>query len=239
MVVKPALEVFVVDDERPAIQRLERLIGEREDAVVCGHATDPGQVVERCRELSPDVVLLDVEMPGIDGVSLAGRLHELSQPPAIIFVTAFEHYAVDAFDLAAVDYLVKPVRGERLARALDRARNRPSGGPPGLQSRLGDRVLSIPLSDIRALVAEDKYTVVHFSEGSALVEESLVSLERRFGHHFLRVHRKALVARRFVRGLYRDTDGCDRVEVEGTDYHPPVSRRNLAPLRRQMAKGQQ
>lgn len=231
LVVTRALEVLLVDDELPAIRRLERLINDQPDAVVCGQATDPAQVARMCRELSPDVVLLDVEMPGLDGVGLARGLRELSPAPAIIFVTAFEQYAVDAFDVAAVDYLVKPVRPERLVKALSRARNRPRNRPATLQSRLGDRLLTIPVSDIRALIAEDKYTVVHYSGTTALVEDSLVSLEQRFPEVFFRVHRKALVSKRYLRGLHRDAEGQERVELDGMDACPPVSRRNLAQVR--------
>lgn len=231
-----ALEVFIVDDELPAVRRLERLIEDQPEAITCGHTTDPEMVLGMCRDLVPDVVLLDVEMPGLDGVVLARRLREFSPPPSIIFVTAFEQYAVDAFDVAAVDYLVKPVRPERLAKALDRARKRPRSRPASLQSRLGDRLLTIPISEIRALIAEDKYTLVHHSGGSALVEDSLVSLEQRFPGIFLRVHRKALVSRRYLRGLHRDADGQERVELDGMAECPPVSRRNLAQVRQQLRR---
>lgn len=230
--------ILIVDDEQPAIRRLARLIEQGHQAEVCGETADATRVMNQCRELMPDVVLLDVEMPGLDGVGLARQLRNLSPAPAIIFVTAFEQYAVEAFDLAAVDYLVKPVRPDRLAKALARARNRPTGRAPSLKTRLGDRVLSIPVSEIRALVAEDKYTVVHFDRGEALVEESLVALEQRFPHHFLRVHRKALVARRYLCGLYRDEEGQERVEVDGADCCPPVSRRNLS-LVRQLLEGRE
>lgn len=225
------LRVLIVDDERPAADRLERLIDGLDDAEVCGKVLGAEQVIERCREFAPDVVLLDVEMPGIDGIEVARQLRRLQTPPAVVFVTAFEQYAVDAFELAAVDYLVKPVRAERLARALKRARSRPIPSGAKVRSRLGDRVLSIPVADIRALVAEDKYTVVHFEDGEALVDDSLVTLEQRFGAHFIRIHRKALVARRYLRGLYRDEQGQERVELVGSDCCPPVSRRNLALVR--------
>jgi two-component system response regulator AlgR len=231
-----ASRVLIVDDEAPAIDRLERLIGEQDGAEVCGALSRADRVVERCRELAPDVVLLDVEMPGLDGLEVARELRRLQPAPAVIFVTAFEQYAVEAFDLAAVDYLVKPVRGDRLGRALDRARTRPLQPGATLRSRLGERVLSIPVADIRALVAEDKYTVVHFDAGEALVEDSLVSLEQRFGPQFIRIHRKALVARRFLRGLFRDEQGQERVELAGSACCPPVSRRNL-PVVRQVLDG--
>jgi two-component system response regulator AlgR len=225
------LRALIVDDEKPAADRLARLLAEQAGVEVCGLVLQADQVIERCRDLQADLVFLDVEMPGLDGVEVAQRLRRLQSPPAVVFVTAYEQYAVDAFELAAVDYLVKPVRAERLARALERVRNRPIDPGATLRTRLGDRVLSIPVADIRALVAEDKYTVVHFDEGEALVDDSLVSLEQRFARQFLRIHRKALVARRYLRGLYRDEEGQERVELAGSDCHPPVSRRNLAQVR--------
>ncbi|MFW5927391.1 MAG: LytR/AlgR family response regulator transcription factor, partial [Wenzhouxiangella sp.] len=156
------LRVYVIDDERPAIQRLERLVAARGDATVCGSETDPERALAQCRDLAPDVVLADIEMPGIDGVTLAASLKRLPLPPAIVFVTAFERYAVDAFELAATDYLVKPVRPERLGRALERARVHPRQDKPRLRSRVGERIISVPVDEVRALVAEDKYTTVHY-----------------------------------------------------------------------------
>lgn len=232
------MRALVVDDERPAADRLLRLIDDQPSVESCGVVMQADEVLDRCRELMPDVVLLDVEMPGMDGVEVARRLRALVPPPAVIFVTAFEQYAVEAFELAAVDYLVKPVRADRLARALERARNRPIDPGATLRTRLGDRVLSIPVVDIRALVAEDKYTVVHFDKGEALIDDSLVSLEQRFERQFIRIHRKALVARRYLRGLFRDEQGQERVELAGSDCHPPISRRNLA-LVRQVLDGRE
>ena len=225
------MRALIVDDERPAADRLSRLLEQLPAVQICGIVTQAEQVEERCSELLPDVVLLDVEMPGLDGVELARRLRKLESAPALIFVTAFEQYAVDAFELAAVDYLVKPVRTDRLARALERARNRPIDPEATLRTRLGDRIFSIPVVDVRALIAEDKYTVVHFGTGEALVDDSLVTLEQRFSQQFIRIHRKALVARRYLRGLFRDEQGQERVELEGSDCRPPVSRRNLALVR--------
>lgn len=232
------MRALIVDDERPAADRLARLLEQQPAVQSCGIVDQAEQVEARCRELVPDVVFLDVEMPGLDGVAIARRLRKLESAPAVIFVTAFEHYAVDAFELAAVDYLVKPVRPERLSRALERARNRPIDPGATLRTRLGDRVLSIPVVDVRALVAEDKYTVVHFDKGEALIDDSLVTLEQRFNQQFIRIHRKALIARRYLRGLFRDEQGQERVELDGSDCRPPVSRRNLA-LVRQVLDGRQ
>jgi two-component system, LytTR family, response regulator AlgR len=227
-----ALRVFLVDDEKPAIRRLERLLEGLEQCEVAGWTTQPSRVVDECRRLKPDVVLLDVEMPGTNGVSVARALARLDRPPSIIFVTAYEQYAVDAFDLAAVDYLVKPVRGQRLAQALGRVVASGKSAPPALVARLGDRVMSIPIRDVRVLLAEDKYTSVHYLDGVALVDDSLVSLEQRYPGRFLRVHRNALIAKNFLRAMMRDSQGNDRVEIDGTDCRPEVSRRNLPAVRK-------
>ncbi|TVS13770.1 MAG: DNA-binding response regulator [Wenzhouxiangella sp.] len=229
------MRVLVVDDEAPAVRRLQRLLQDHPLAEFAGSASHAGEALEACLSLHPDVVLLDVEMPGMDGVSAARRMLRLDQPPQIVFVTAFEQYAVDAFDLHALDYLVKPVRAERLDKALRRAaatRQRGRGRRITLSARLGERLLAIPLDEVRVLLAEDKYTCVHYVGGEALIEDSLMSLEERFGEHFVRVHRAALVSRQHLRALVRDPDGHERVEVEGCRVRPEVSRRNLATIRR-------
>lgn len=228
------LRVLVVDDEAPAARRLERLLSTRPDAVCVGAVQTGEQALDACRRLCPDVVLMDVQMPGIDGVETARRVQTLPRPPAVIFVTAFEGYAVNAFDLQALDYLVKPVRAERLARALERAAaNRPRAikAPATLSARLGERLLAIPVDDVRLLQAEDKYTCVHYLNGEALIDDSLLSLEERFGDRFVRVHRSALVARRHLRSLFRDEHGHDRVEIDDCGIQPEVSRRNLTAVR--------
>lgn len=230
-----SLRVLVVDDEAPAVRRLQRLLKEHPLAEYAGSASHAAEALAACRSQHPDVVLLDVEMPGMDGVSAARRMLRLEQPPQVIFVTAFEQYAVDAFDLHALDYLVKPVRAERLDKALRRAAEARTGGPGrrvSLSARLGERLLAIPLDEVRVLLAEDKYTCVHYLGGEALIEDSLMSLEARFPEHFVRVHRAALVSREHLRALQRDADGHERVEIEGCEVRPEVSRRNLATVRR-------
>ncbi|MFU8831666.1 MAG: LytR/AlgR family response regulator transcription factor [Wenzhouxiangella sp.] len=233
---KPALRIYLVDDEAPAVQRLERLLTEIGGCEVIGTTTRPEAAEADCARLLPHLVLLDVEMPGMDGVALGRKLAGLAKPPALVFVTAYEGYAVDAFDLAAVDYLVKPVRRQRLEQALARVR---AAAPrverePALTARLGERVLAIPIHTIRVLLADDKYTSVHYIGGVALVDDSLVSLEERYPDRFLRVHRNALVARRHLRALARDSGGRDHVEVDGVDCRPEVSRRNLPAVRREL-----
>ncbi len=230
----PGLNLYAVDDEGPALARLQRLIEGLDDCRLLGSSTEPGRALSDCRRLKPDVVLLDVEMPGTDGVAVARQLAALEPAPAIIFVTAFERYAVDAFELAAVDYLVKPLRTERLARALARVRHAGGArlaGEAVFTARLGDRILSIPVDRARLLVAEDKYTTLHYAGGQALIDESLVSIEERLPGQFLRIHRNALVARPHLRALFRDADGHERVDVDDVDCQPEVSRRNLAAVR--------
>jgi len=239
LVVSSRLRVLLVDDEAPARDRLARLLAECDGAELVGQAEDGKDLAELCSTRAPDLVLLDVEMPGADGLELAGVLKTLPRSPEVVFVTAFENYAVDAFDLRAADYLVKPVRQERLAAALDRVRDRigRSADDAVLVARLGERVTRISLGEIRVLSAEDKYVSVHYLGGIALVEDSLVQLEARYGDRFLRVHRNALVARRHLRSLFRDAEGAERVEVDGVDCCPEVSRRNLPEVRRTL-KGQ-
>ncbi|AKS42298.1 LytR/AlgR family response regulator transcription factor [Wenzhouxiangella marina] len=230
-----SLRVLVVDDEAPARERLLRLIEGIDGVEVAGSASRPNEVLPACRQASPDVVLLDVEMPGGNGVDVARQLSTLDPEPAVIFVTAFERYAVEAFDVEAIDYLVKPVRASRLEAAFARVRERLDRNPaqvPALLARLGERVTRIPLDEVRALIAEDKYVCVHHTGGKALVEESLVQLEQRFPERFLRVHRNALVDRNRLRALFRNPAGADCVEIEGIDVQPEVSRRNLPAVRR-------
>ncbi len=232
------LDVLIVDDEPPACRRLERLLSELDGVERVRSAGSGDQAQAVCREQVPDVVLLDVEMPGPDGLEVAEALAGLDQPPGIIFVTAFENYAVDAFRVRALDYLVKPVRAGRLAEALERARaDGPAAPepPPRLLARVGDRTVVIPLADIRLLQAEDKYTTVHYPGGTALLDDSLVSLEQNHPELLYRVHRNALVSANHVQELFRDGNGRYCVRIADCPVTPEVSRRNLARLRKLLA----
>lgn len=239
LVVSSCLRVLLVDDEAPARDRLARLLEQCENVELIGQCEDGEGLLDLVSSQQLDLVLLDVEMPGADGLDLARQIRSLRNPPEIVFVTAFEGYAVDAFSVRAADYLVKPVRRERLEAALEgvRSRNRRPMAEPMLVARLGDRVTRIPLGEIRALIAEDKYVSVHSIGGIALVEDSLIQLESRFDGQFLRIHRNALVARQHLRALFRDPRGSERVEIDDVDVRPEVSRRNLAEVRR-VLKGQ-
>ena len=229
------LKLLIVDDEMPARSRLRRMLGEQAGCEVVGEAGSGLEARGRIRKLTPDVLLLDISMPGLDGLQLAAELQELERPPAVIFCTAYEQHALEAFDHAAVDYLVKPVSPERLGQALDRARRYlgMDSAEAFLASTLGGATELIDLNDVTCLVAEDKYTTAFLAtkKKNMMINHSLTELEKAHPDRFLRVHRNALVARDRVRGLERG-DGGMHVIVEGCELRPVVSRRQLSTVRR-------
>lgn len=228
--------ILIVDDEPHARSRLRELLAD-EAVAIAGEADNGTAAIEACGVHDIDIVLLDIRMPGIDGLETAQRLNALPRPPAVIFLTAYDDKAIEAFDTGAVDYLLKPVRAERLHRALERVRQRFSGlartepQPPRrhFMVRRGADVRRIPVDDVRCLRAEDKYVVVLTAGGTHLIEESLAAIEREFGERFLRIHRNCLVAPEHMRALERDGAGNERLWVDGLDQPLYVSRRN-APL---------
>jgi two-component system response regulator AlgR len=244
------LRVLVVDDEPPARDRLRRLLAEVPGVAVVGEAGHGLEALELCGRLDPDVVLLDVRMPGMDGIEAARHLAALEDPPAVVFTTAYEEHAVEAFEAQAVGYLLKPVRQEKLARALRHAA-RVAGtqlarvaelASPGrrrehLCARLGDQLRLIPLDDVYYFMAGQKYVTVRHRGGSDLIEESLRSLAGEFAPEFVRVHRNALVALRWVGAVERDAEGHYHVRLRECDETLPVSRRHAAATLRQIRSG--
>lgn len=231
------LKLVLVDDEPLARARLKRMLAECDDIELCGEAGEGGQALEVIRESRPDAVLLDVEMPGKDGVSAAAAINELDHPPAVIFITAYENYALDAFGVRALDYLVKPVRASRLNEALARVRDvRPASGRRALSARVGERLRRIPLDTVRILRATDKYTQVTDTDGVHLIDDSLVALETEFPDRFVRVHRATLVSREHITGLFRDDNGAERLQIADCQLTPKISRRNLAQVRKWITK---
>lgn len=220
------IRVLIVDDEPPAIERLSALVGAFPDCRVVGCESRAQRVLERCRRLKPDVLLLDVEMPGMNGLEIASGLRGLDPSPAVIFITAHDQYAVDAFDLEALDYVVKPVREARLRQALDKiAAGRPTT-QARVSARIGERLVRIGLDEIRAFTAEDKCTLVHALNVQAVMDDPLKSLEAAFGDRFVRIHRNALASRYHLKSLFTDRSDVARVQIEGIDLEPEVSRRN-------------
>jgi two-component system response regulator AlgR len=246
------MKILVVDDEFPARQRLMRLLSEISgDYELAGEATDGIEAVAMCRSKPVDVVLLDVQMPGMSGLDAAREMARLDPPPAVILVTAYEEYALAAFEHKVEDYLVKPVRRERLQAALERARitTRPQrtalasledthpGRRQSLSAHYRGGLQTVPIEDIVYLQAEHKYVTVRHIHGELLVDESLKSLEDEFPDLFLRIHRNALVARSRLCGLEKSSDGGTEVRLRDCPERLPVSRRHLADIRRWLRAG--
>jgi two-component system response regulator AlgR len=239
------MKVLIVDDEPLARERLDALARECAGVSVIGEAGDGLAAVEAVERLQPDVVLLDIRMPLMDGLETARHLAEFEHPPAVIFCTAYDEHALAAFDAGAVDYLVKPVRLERLRGALERARRfgveqvQKVASAAGalhqrghLCARVRGNLVLVAVADIHYLLAEDKYVVVHHAKGEVLIEEALKSLEDEFGDRFVRIHRNCLVARDRLTGLTRTPDGTIYAQLEGSTATLEVSRRNLPALRK-------
>lgn len=222
------LRLALVDDEAPARARLRDLLQDIADAmpteIVCA-AANGVEALEMLADRAVDVVLTDIHMPRMNGLQLALHLARLSPPPAVIFVTAFDQYAVQAFELSATDYLLKPVRAERLLEALRRCHpgRQPDarqlqalapGGRDHLRCTERGRVLLIPLDEVLYLKAELKYVTVRTRDGEHVLEESLTQLEQEFGPRFVRVHRNCLVALAAVRGYERERGEAGEADSE-------------------------
>lgn len=225
-----ALRVLLVDDEPLARLRLRQLLGDC-GACVAGECASAESALAWLATNEADAVLVDIGMPGTDGLAFSRHMATLPRPPSVIFVTAHDQHAVEAFELGAVDYLLKPVRRERLVRALERvpARPQPSGGAFRVRGR--NRLLLVPYDAARLLRASEKYVELHAVTGMYLLDEPLVVLEARLGPLALRIHRNCLVMRQALRGLLRPGNNTDEgwlVQLEGLDEPLPVSRRQLA-----------
>lgn len=244
------LSVLVVDDEPPARDRLERLIGDLPGWKVVGLCGNGMEALESVTRLHPAVVLLDIRMPGMDGIEAARHLAALEAPPAVVFTTAYDEYALDAFDSQAVGYLLKPVRRERLASALQHAARLSAGQLAELTAndskptprrhvavRVRDELKLIPMKHILYFRADQKYVTVRHVHGEDLIDESLKLLAEELSPHFVRVHRSFLVAVAHVDALKRDGDGKHFVRLRDTEDLVPVSRRQVGELKRALKTG--
>ena len=241
------MKILVVDDEAPARARLCRMVDGLEGHEVVAEAADGAEAVRAAAEVQPELVLLDVRMPGMDGLEAARHLAGSDPPPAVIFVTAYGDHALEAFETNAVDYLLKPVRAERLAEAVARTRRTTraqlaevgdDGGPRAqICARLGGEMELVPIGDVVYFQAEHKYVTVRHLHGEVLIEESLKALESEFGERFLRIHRNALVAEAWVGGLRRNALGRQSVWFKDIDDTLEVSRRHLPAVRKRLRSG--
>ncbi|HYB51288.1 MAG TPA: LytTR family DNA-binding domain-containing protein [Burkholderiaceae bacterium] len=236
------LKVLVVDDEPPARARLAQVLADcaRQIALTQVGEADGGiAALEAVARLQPDVVLLDIAMPDMSGIEVARHLAQSQTPPAIIFVTAFDEHALKAFEVQAIDYLLKPVRADRLLAALQRARRilpheerfdalARSLGATRSQLSVSERgrLVLVPVDDIVYLRAELKYVTIRTLAREYLTEESLTALENEFGERFVRIHRNCLVARRFIAGFQRVKARSD-AEGESPEGHWEILLRDL------------
>jgi len=240
-----SLRTLIVDDEALARSRLRTLLGDcgAPAALVSGEAADGAEALARLRAEPFDLVLLDIHMPGVDGVELARTLRAGAHPPAVVFVTAHAEHAVTAFELDAVDYLTKPVRAERLQQALqkverhlkERDADAAAGDAQVLVIQDRGRTERVPLAEVLYLKSEFKYLTVRTATRSHILDGALSEFEERYPNRFVRVHRNALVARAAMRALERFDDGEDAdgwaLRLQGVAEPIVVSRRQLAAVR--------
>lgn len=239
------MKLLIVDDESLARQRLIGMLADLRDCEIAGEASNGREAVEMAEALRVDGVLLDIAMPVMDGLEAARHIARLEPRPAVIFCTAYDEHALAAFEAAAVDYLVKPVRLERLVEAIERARRSQlarASEPMAdatmthrqrthLAARMRGSLRLIPIEDVHYLQAEEKYVLVHHARGEDLIEESLKSLELEFADRFQRIHRNCLVANEEFLELKRLPDGQVQAILRHGKLPLEVSRRCVPTLR--------
>ena len=237
-----ALRVFIVDDEAPARNRLRELLHDCSDQLaldIVGEAANGREALDKLVEIEVDVVLMDIRMPQMDGVELAQHLQKLDKPPVIIFTTAYDSYAIKAFELRAIDYLLKPIRLGRLFDALTRARDAVPIQTEVLRELLPEprkhlsihergKIHLVPIEEVLFLRAELKYITVKTAEREYLIEESLTALEKEFASRFVRIHRNCIVAKEAIVGFQRGGDENESgwmVKLKDVEELLPISRR--------------
>lgn len=240
------MRIIVVDDEPLARERLKAQIHDGELGEIVAEAGNGEDAIKSIHEVTPDVVLLDIRMPGMDGIETARHIMRLSDPPAVIFTTAYDEHALAAFDANAIDYLLKPIRANRLQRALEKARRTnalgaseieklaQAGGRTQISGLVHGDITLISIDRVRYFQADQGYVDVVWDDGSMLIEESLRSLEEEFSTGFIRIHRNSLVALAHVIGLNRDSDGNHFVELANCEIRLPVSRRLVGQVRNRL-----
>lgn len=223
------LRTLIVDDEPLAIERLQILAGQQDGVSLVGTASDGASALRMVEALAPDLLLCDIAMPDLDGLEVASALEKLASPPAIVFVTAFDRYAVAAFDVAAVDYLLKPVSPDRLTKALARVREWRSAGrtaPPKsrwinefwVQNR--GEMLRIDAAQVDLIEAERDYMRLYVGSRSWLIHQTIKSLEERMNpDQFMRIHRSKMVRRNGIVGLKHHGDGAWSVDLGEGGQH--------------------
>ncbi|MGI9227655.1 MAG: LytR/AlgR family response regulator transcription factor [Gammaproteobacteria bacterium] len=238
------MKVLIVDDEAPARDRLAHMLSSIDDVQTAGEATNGIEAVEMVQTSHPDVVLMDIRMPGMDGLEAARHLTEMDEPPAIIFTTAYSEHALEAFDTSAVGYLVKPVRQEKLENSIARARKLTkaqiatlnqetnSTGRSHICARIRGNLELIPVDEILYFQADQKYITVRHLGGEVLIEDALKNLEDEFEGKLIRVHRNALISTHYISGMEKNQDGRFVVTFREIEDRLEISRRHVAEVRK-------
>lgn len=238
------MKILIADDEALARGRLRRMLEELPGCEIVGEVANGREALQHCLVTRPHVVLMDIRMPDMDGIEAARHIGKLEEGPAVIFTTAFDHYAIEAFDAHAIGYLLKPVRRERLERALEfasrlgqadieavaRAVERPMVRA-NICVRRGADLRLIPIDEILYFHADQKYVTVRHADGEDLLDEALKDLADEFAGHFIRIHRSTLIALRFLERMERCEDGQYEIWLKGLDTPLPVSRRHVTAVK--------
>jgi two-component system response regulator AlgR len=220
------MKFLIVDDEPLAVLRLQKmLLNTGIDKTLTAHN---GKVaIEMAEKHHPNVIFLDIEMPIINGIEAAEKIKLISPESKIIFCTAYDNFAIKAFDLSASDYLLKPVKQERLLKAIEKATNKQS--KQSLTYKIGNDLSTVNINDISCFISEDKNTYMFTQSGQFLIDESLVNLESRFPQ-LLRINRNALINKFELCGIHRDKNKA-YAKLLNTDHQPEISRRNIAKIK--------
>lgn len=238
------MKILIVDDEALARERLHELVLELYPESNIIEAHNGLDALDKISEYSPEIILLDIRMPGMDGLELANHVLHFDTQPAIVFTTAYQDHAISAFDANAVDYLLKPIRKERLKIAIERATvvsqskltavsgtNDVSSARQNLSAMINGNIQLISIENIYYLKAEQKYVTAAWPGGEILIDEPLVSLETEFPDYFIRIHRNALVAKNYIDSLCKTTDGQHIIKLLDMPIELTVSRRHLSDVR--------
>lgn len=248
------MKVLIVDDEEPARERLRQIVENLDDYEYAGEASNGEQAISLISDTEPDIVLLDIRMPGLSGIETAHHFNTLEHPPAVVFTTAYDEYAVEAFEARAIGYVLKPVRRSLLEAALQQASRLASSTLNDIADQSGiavarqnicvreqDRLTLISIDSIDVFRADQKYVAVYHADGKNLIDESLKSLEAEFADKFVRIRRSELVAVARIETLDKDADGKTRVVLRGGSHDDNdqliISRRHVAEVRRRLKGG--
>jgi len=242
------MKILIVDDEQLARTRLRQMTEKLPGFEIIAEASNGLNAIKEVNQHQPDIVLMDIRMPGMDGLEAASHIGKLESPPAIIFTTAYNDYALQAFNCHAINYLLKPIRQEQLHSALSEAtklnraqtsalstKEHEDNEPRHVSVRQKGNIILIPTTDIYYFLAEHKYVTIGHKEGLALTEEPLTTLEQQFSSSFIRIHRNALIAIHQIMSLEKTKDGLSLIRLRDLDKPFEVSRR-LLPTVRQLIK---